>query len=485
MSARAKTRRVRNERGLIQEIRSGEIIDRFRVGELLHEGGMARLYRATHPDHGFPLIMKVPKLGPGAPLSACIAFENELRILQRVKGTHVPRLVAAGDLTRSPYLVMEYIEGDALAEAAAAAPLDVTEVCAQGIRLCKAVHELHRQNVIHLDINPRNVCNRPNGDAVLVDYGLAHHAALPDMMDAAFGEEEGTTPYIAPEQVRHVRTESRADIFAIGAILYLLATGVYPFGRPNLLSLKKRLFQSPPPPRAHDRKLPAWLQEIILRCLEIHPVDRYRTAKQVAYYLAHPDSVRVTRRGKRTRNAGWLTRTRLWVKSLYTAFDDLETVRPYERMASAPHVLVALDLGHASESLKEVLRHTVRKFARNEPHSYFTCLTVIPTAESYMSGETEGTGTPPSLNVAAVRMAEIRNWAQPLQLPPERIFFQVIPGDPGSAIVDYAHHHVTDYIIVGARGSSTLRRYLGSVSSKVVAEAPCTVTVVRSRRDPA
>jgi serine/threonine protein kinase len=458
--------------GALREVRSGDRIDGFHVGELVHAGGMARLYRVAGAHHRFPLVMKVPRLDPQAPFSALAAFENELRILARLKGPHAPRFVAAGDLHSAPYLVMEYIEGAELARAWERAPLDPERLRDLGVRLCRAVHELHRQNVIHLDINPHNVRNRAGGEMVLIDFGLAHHAVLPDLIDVAFGEEEGTAAFIAPEQVRHVRTESRSDIYAIGVILYYLATGHYPFGRPNLLAVKRRLFEPPPPPRVHDRRLPPWLQEVILRCLEIDPEKRYATAKRLAYALAHPESVVLTRRAHHTRAAAWTTRARLWLKSLYRVFDEGEPVRPYERVSGAPHVLVALDLAHSSEPLNEALRNAVRKFAASEPHGYFTFLNVIsPEEESSMQVS------------AAQRLAEMHGFVQPLRLRPGRTFFQVVPGEAARAILEYARTHVVDYIVLGARGASAVRRLLGSVSARVVAEAPCSVTVVRSRRE--
>jgi nucleotide-binding universal stress UspA family protein len=436
---------------------------------LLHEGGMARLYEARRARGTAACVVKVPRLGPDAPLSAFSAFENELRVLERLHGPHVPRLEAAGDLRTCPYLVMEYIPGEDLARAARAAPVAPHTLGALGTRLAHAVHELHRQNVIHLDLNPRNVRNRPDGTAVLIDFGLAHHALLPDRMDAAFGEAEGTVAYIAPEQVRHVRNESRSDVYAIGAILYRLATGAYPFGRPNLLSLKRRLFEPPLPPRRHNPDLPPWLQEIVLRCLEIRPSDRYPTARQVAYLLAHPEAVHLTRRAHRRGRAGAFTRLRLWWRSLYEVFEESEPLRPQERLAQAPHVLVALDLRGSSVPLREALRQAVRRLARNEPHACFTFLAVVGPAVA--GGE------------AVARLAEMQNWARPLRLAEERAFFQVLPGDPGRLIVDYARRHSMDQIVLGARGRSALRRYLGSVSSRVVAQAPCTLTVVRTRRE--
>lgn len=457
---------------VLAAIRPGVRAGRYTVGKLLHEGGMAMLYAVPAKQ---PLILKVPKLGPDHPASSLVAFENELRVLERLHGPHVPRLVAAGDLRRQPYLLLERVDGNELAQAAARAPVELDTLRDLGIRLSRAVQALHRQNVIHLDLNPGNVRNRADAAMVLIDFGLAHHATLPDLHDAAFGEEEGTTPYIAPEQLHHVRSDSRSDIYAIGAMLYQLATGQYPFGRPNLLSLAKRLVQPPLPPRCHRPDLPAWLQEVILRCLEIRPERRFATAKEIAHLLAHPEAVHVGARGHRTRPPGLWQRLRGWQRSVFQKFDEYPSPRPYQRLTTSPHVLVALDLGNCSEALGEALRRAVRRLAQSEPHSYFTCLSVLPAQERAQAGKT----TAPDV---ACQFA-MRNWAQPLKLAPSRLVFHVLPGDPARAIVDYARQHQVDLIVIGAHASSALRRHLGSVSAAVAAQAPCSVTVVRTRRD--
>lgn len=473
--------KIREDRSAVRErvheVRAGERVNGYRVGELLHEGGMARLYRVSHARSRRPLVMKVPRLGPGSPLSAWAAFENERQILSRLHGPHVPRLAAAGDTRHRPCLVMEYIEGDALARAAARAPIPLDELRDLGARLCRAVHDLHRQNTIHLDLNPNNVRNRADGEMVLLDFGVAHHAALPDHIDAAFGEAEGTTPYIAPEQVRHVRTDPRSDIYAIGAILYHLATGHYPHGRPNLLSLKKRLFEPPPPPRLHNPDVPAWLQEVVLRCLAIRPERRYATAREVAYLLAHPEAVHLTDRAHRRTRPGLLTRTRLWWRSLYEVFEDTAPRHPQEHLTRHPHVLVALDPASADRPLRYALRDAVRKLARSEPHAYFTFLSVVEPAPEAK----ENNVAPPASSPAIQRLAEMRNWAQPLRLVPERVHFQVIPGVPAAALVEYARTHAIDHVILGARAKAGVDRLLGSVSYRVMRQAPCSVTVVRTR----
>lgn len=454
--------------------RPGARIGRYRIGKLLHEGGMARLYAV---DGRRPLILKVPKLGPDRPASSLTAFENELQILKRLRGPHVPGLVATGDPVHRPYLLLERIDGDDLAQAARRAPVDIDRLRDLGIRLSRAVQALHHQNVIHLDLNPGNVRNRADGTMVLIDFGLAHHAQLPDLHDAAFGEEEGTTAYIAPEQLHHVRSDSRSDIYAIGAILYQLATGHYPFGRPNLLSLRKRLEQPPLPPRAHRRELPPWLQEIILRCLETRPEKRYATPKRIAYLLAHPEAVPDTRRAHRRTPPGPMPRARAWARSIFQKFDDDTAQRPYERLTTSPHVLVALDLVRCSEPLKEALRRAVRRFIVSEPRAYFTCVSVIP-REEWEAGRGKRAAAPD-----VERQMAMRNWAQPLKLPAERVVFLVLPGEPAATLLGYARRHLVDYIIIGARGSSGLRRHLGSVAATVAAQATCTVAVVRTRRD--
>lgn len=452
-------------------MRRGARLAGFRIGALLHQGGMARIYRVTHPRHSLPMVMKLPRLEPEAPLSTLNAFENECRILQRLHGPHVPRVIAADDNAEHPYLVMEFIEGDQLAQAARRAPLAVPELTALAMPVCRALHDLHRQNVIHLDLNPGNLRNRADGEAVLIDFGLAHHAALPDVMDAAFGEDEGTVAYIAPEQIRHLRSESRSDVYALGAILYQLATGHFPFGRPNLISLKRRLVQPPLPPRFYNRQLPAWLQEIILHCLEIRPDHRYPTAKRIAYLLAHPEAVALTRRAHRLHPDDHWTRVRLWLRSLYQVFEVTPPIAPHERLASSPHVLVAIDPARTSTALDEALRRAVGRIARNEKHSYFTCLAVATDKE--LEAEPD---------LLLERQIAMRRWAKPLHLPPARIVFHALTGAPAEKIVEYARQHEVDQIVIGERRKSgAARRFLGGLCAKVTAQAPCTVTVMRPR----
>ena len=145
----------------------------------------------------------------------------------------MPRFVAKGDFTRQPYIVMEHIAGDSLRARFDAAPLPLDEVVQIGAKVATALHDLHRQHVVHLDVKPSNIMFRPTGEAVLVDFGLSRHDLLPDLLDEEFELPMGTGPYMSPEQVQFVRNDPRSDLFALGVMLYHLATGERPFGSPE------------------------------------------------------------------------------------------------------------------------------------------------------------------------------------------------------------------------------------------------------------
>ena len=287
-------------------IQTGSTIDGFLIGELIHEGGMATLRSVTRPDIDFPILMKLPRILEGRDPAAIVGFEMERMILPRISGVHVPRFVAAGDINLQPYVVMERMTGPSLHAKLDHLPLPYPEVAAIGVRVATALDDLHRQGVIHLDVKPSNIVMRETGEAVLVDYGLARHDRLPDLMEEQFRIPYGTGPYMAPEQILGVRRDARSDLFALGVLLYFFSTGVRPFGEPTgRRHLRKRLWRDPVPPRKRNADLPLWLQEVILRCLEVDPARRHPTAARLAFDLAHPDDVKLTGRSERLMPDPW------------------------------------------------------------------------------------------------------------------------------------------------------------------------------------
>lgn len=466
----------------IHEVSLAETIDGFFVAECIHESQVSRLYRVTHPEHDVPLVMKVPKLSVILPSSVFAGFETEMRILSRLRGVYTPKIYGKGDLATAPYYVMEYVDGTELQEAVKRAPLPVEEIRRLMTPVCKAVHELHRHNIIHLDLKPDNIRNRPDGQVVLLDFGTAHQSHLPDMYSVAHEQQPITMDYVAPEQLFGIRTDSRSDIYAIGAILYELATGRTPFPGANLLTVKKRLYVAPIPPRAVNPEIPEWLQEVILRCLEIRPDDRYPTAKKIAYSLAHPNMVRLTELAGRTRRPGPLTMLKNWLSNREFHFVSLAETPPRHRLGTAPHILIAVKPTHSPEELKSAMRDTMLKIARSEKHSYFTCLSILP-REGFAGQDDVNDFVSLSHPKHIQAQAELRHWLAPMKLAKSRVNIQVFYGDPAGEIVNYADQFAVDHIIMCAHCSEGSRKTVGSVAERVIAEAPCSVTIVRSRQD--
>jgi len=454
---------------------AGAVVDGFRIEEKLHEGGMAVLYAVTSERHPGPLVMKVPKLAFGSHPACYVGFEVEQMLLSSLGGPHVPRLVAKGSLERNPYLVLERITGPSLSEFARRAPLPVEETARLVSATAAAVHDVHRQDVMHLDLKPANVLFRPTGDAVLIDFGLARHVDLPDLVAEEFDAPVGTGAYISPEQLAGNRLDPRSDVFALGVIAYQLATGTKPFGDPTTLAgMRRRLYVDPVPPRALSPAVPGWLQEIILCCLEVRAADRYATAAQVAHDLAHPEQIPLTARASRAHRAGMLAAARRWLATLVES--PAAPVAPRAHMGLAPHVLVALDLDHRDEALARAMRDALRRALAAEPNLRVTLLAVHEPAPFTEEGAREIAHQSHLDGLIAMR-----HWAGPLGLTPEIVRYHVTEGsDPATALLDYAAAHHVDRIIMGARGASLLRRYLGSVSAKVVAEARCSVSVIRT-----
>ncbi|MDO8933659.1 MAG: phosphotransferase, partial [Rhodocyclaceae bacterium] len=162
-------------------LQAGAEVAGFRVVAKWREGSMAVLYRVADADGGEHLL-KLPRLGFGSHPACYAGFEAEQAILERLAGPHVPRLRASGDGDGGPYLVIDRVAGSSLADIAAAAPLPAAEVARLGAALAFALHDLHRQNVVHHDLKPSHVILRPDGTAVLIDFGLARHGDLPDLV---------------------------------------------------------------------------------------------------------------------------------------------------------------------------------------------------------------------------------------------------------------------------------------------------------------
>ena len=460
-----------------ERLQPGSLVDGFTILELAHRGGMARLFAVSHPDHDEPLLMKVPEIGGGADPALIVGFEMEQMILPRLSGPHVPRFVASGDFTRQPYIVFERLPGQSLYHRLDDLPLDPAEVARLGTRIATALADLHRQHVVHLDLKPSNIMFRESGVAALVDYGLARHLQLPDLMDEEFRLPYGTAPYMAPEQVLGVRSDCRSDLFALGVLMYFFATGRRPFGDPQRLKgLKKRLWRDPPPPRALRPEISPAFQEVILRCLEVNPARRYPTAAQLAMDLQDLSRVPLTARAEKLRRDGW-------GEVLKRRFnpDPIELLKPQAAQGAqdtAPIIMAAIDLS-APPELGDELRLTLQRVLENTPNARIACFNVLKINRLRLDEEADESGT----NLHVARLVQLKHWAEPLRSQEAALTFHVIEAVSATdAILEFARENFVNHIVMGARANSAMRSLLGSVSGAVAAKAPCTVTEVRPGR---
>jgi non-specific serine/threonine protein kinase/protein-serine/threonine kinase len=459
-------------------IAPGAVIDGFTIGECVHHGGMATLWSVTHPDIAAPLLMKIPRVAEGEDPAAIVSFEMEMMILPRLKGAHVPACFGTGDFARQAYVAIECIPGETLYRRLPALPLPYDEASMLGVRIAAALADLHRQNVIHHDIKPSSIMFRATGEAVLIDYGLSHHNHLPDLLQEEFRVPFGTAPYMAPERLFGIRDDPRSDIFSLGVLLYFFTTGLRPFGEAETMrGMRRRLWRDPQPPRKLRPDYPASLQEIVLRCLEIEPAQRYPTASQLAFDLGHPDQIKLTARAERLDRDPLLT---VWRRR----FDQgIMMPKPKSdiaaQLAASPIVAVAVDTSEGSDETNAALRQTAKRILATLPAARLACLNVLKLGRLAIDRTLDEEGH----NKHVDRLVALKHWASPLKLDESRLTVHVLEAvDPASAILEFADVNQVDHIIIGARENSTLRSLLGSVSSRVASEARCTVTIVRPPR---
>jgi len=462
----------------------GTEIDGFVIGECVHAGGMGHIYRIGYADPGrkppFPMAMKVPRMTGGDGAENIVGFEVEHQLLQALHGPHVPRFVAAGDLARLPYLVMEYIDGRPLqhwldeATTTRRRPA-ASEIAALGAALATAAHSLHMQNAVHLDLKPGNVMIRSDGSAVLLDFGLSWHGHYPDLLAEETRLPVGSAVWMAPEQVVGMRGDPRSDVFAIGVMLYELACGELPFGEPQTRGgLRQRLWMDPVPPRAIAPETPDWLQEVILRCLEPEAKLRYPSAAHLAFDLSNPDQVAVSERGRRTTREGFGTRLRRWIKAAGMHYEP--SPLPSLQVDQIPIVMVAVPWKDASDATLYSLRTATNRSLGIRPGARLACVTVVSAGDSdHMvpgRGETD---------VHRAHLDRLRQWARGLDLEGHQVSFHVLEaGDVARALVDYARANAISLLILGAATHGVkFQRLIATVPVRVAMEAPCSVMLVK------
>ena len=456
----------------------GKVVDGFVLGKEVHRGGMASLFSATKEGIDVPILLKIPRVGKDQPVESLIGFETELTILRSLKSPYVPQYLGSGNMATRPYIAMERVEGRPLEDYIKEGKVfTIDEVVRIGADLAQAVQSLHSQDAIHLDVKPENILIDEKGKLTLIDFGLSHHARYPDLLAEEMRKGIGSAPYISPEQVAGIRSDSRSDIFSIGAIMYELLTGELPFGNPQTMSgLRKRMWAEPFPPRAIRRDIPRWLQEVVLRCLEPRAADRYQSAARLRQVLRDPEGVTLTERADRVEPPSFWENLKGMFKA--AGYEPSPSPRPSMGNLDAPLMIAAIDTRQSDEVLRERMQITAKNLLQAYPESRLICLSTIASTPTYEGNHESQTAS----GIVRGHLVQLMEWAKPLKLPPERISYHVLEAlDPASRIVEFAKDNDASLILIGASHKLPNKVTPWRTSmTKIVEEAPCSVHIVRT-----
>jgi nucleotide-binding universal stress UspA family protein len=381
------------------EIAPGTVIDGLIIEKMIGEGAMANLYLVREAGGGRRVI-KVPRQSLKVDPVSLVAFENELRLapyLENFTHAYMPRVRGQ---TSQQYLVMDYIQGvDLWSYLKQHGPLPEAETIAMGKMIVRALAALHRHRIVHLDLKLSNVMLTPAGEVRLIDFGLANHLDLPDLIYESFREPKGTPAYIAPEQFIGVRDEPRSDLFSLGVMLFELATGVLPHPEAtSVLDVINRIKRRPASPRLHNPALSQRFEQIVEQCLRADPDDRFADMDALAAALEswQPEPVA----GIAAPAPGLVARISSLPRSITSYLRDLfqrtdhfgQITRWAEKhhltRATRPYrILAAVDLA-ASEAMNLEILRQAQQLARLQP-SLITVMSVLSVDVGMASGDKE------------------------------------------------------------------------------------------------
>jgi Tol biopolymer transport system component len=263
----------------------------------LGAGGMGEVYQADDTRLGRTVAIKVLPSHLSANTEIRQRFEREARAVSSLNHPHICTLHDIGRENGIDYLVMEFLEGETLAPRIEKGPLNSEELLRTAIEITDALDKAHRQNIVHRDLKPGNVMMTKSG-AKLLDFGLARTSGAAsedsDLTQSptvsqpltAEGTIVGTYQYMAPEQLEGVEVDGRTDIFALGAVLYEMATGRRAFEGKTQASLIASILKEDPRPIGELQPMaPPALERVVKRCLAKDPDDRWQTARDLMLEL--------------------------------------------------------------------------------------------------------------------------------------------------------------------------------------------------------
>ena len=257
------------------------VAGRYQVIEELGRGGMGRVYKVFDTEVQERIALKLLKPELAGDRDTLDRFARELKLARRITHRNVCRLYDLGREGSTSYLTMEYVAGEDLRRLMRqVGTFGSGQIVRLARQLCEGLAEAHRLGVVHRDLKPQNICVDEDGNAKIMDFGIARLVRGQAITGA--GVIVGTPQYMSPEQVDGQEVDPRSDLYSLGIILYEMATGRVPFdGDEPLAVAHKQKYEMPADPRTLNSQVPAALGGLIVKCLAKDKSARYQSANEV------------------------------------------------------------------------------------------------------------------------------------------------------------------------------------------------------------
>ncbi|MGD8540143.1 MAG: protein kinase [Candidatus Aminicenantes bacterium] len=261
--------------------RGTTLASRYEIIEELGKGGMGRVYRVEDTKLKQEVALKLIKPEIAQDKKTIERFRNELKIARDIRHKNVCGMYDLGEEQGSHYITMEYVAGEDLkGMIRMMGQLGTGKALSIAKQVCEGLEEAHRLGVVHRDLKPSNIMIDKNGNARIMDFGIAR--SLESKGITGVGVMIGTPEYMSPEQVEGKDVDRRSDVYSLGVILYEMVTGRVPFegDTPFTIGVKHKS-EIPRDPKEWNAQIPEDLSRVIMRCLEKDKEKRYQSAGEV------------------------------------------------------------------------------------------------------------------------------------------------------------------------------------------------------------